>query len=763
MRLRQRLGLRAGIAIVASSSVLLGVVLHRTYTALFGHHIALAVLPLALVGAGLGGVAAHLSPGIARPPKLLAHLGYLATLAAFASLASLLLVLHVKPVDVLDKGPPTRLAILGVAATLPFFFAGFTLAATFRHAARDLGRLGFTVLAAAGVTGPVAVAALRIGAPRAALLAMALDAVAALAFYLAARAHEGSSPMPRVPGQLVATVMLASTALIAGDLGAPWVKTPALRWAPFEKTELREWTVTGLRTVDKAHGGTAMIRTDGTYASPMLEGRLPIPVSPDDLPYVRRRDASPVLVLGAVGGRDVRVAQKHTQKEIHAVDDGAFVLRAWVRDHYKKWNGGFLDKPEVTVAVDDPRGYLRRTTQRFRTIVFALTDAQVPAGLGALAGERAELYTVEAVRDALDRLTPDGAVLLSRWGVETDRALALAMAGLRAAGIADPGAHVFACSNGRSTGLLLTRSALSSREIATIRNHCRRNKLNEAFAPDQTHGDLRRRIATEANVVATMRGAVVDLSPPTDDRPHFFATVPRSMLASALRHPPALRANGLALFVIASATMFSAAALALALVLPAAMRRPRERERGARLPSLAFFASAGAGAALAAAGLSARLPVLLGHPGHALTTVQVAMLAFAAGGCLVAARQPTIFAARGAGYRAQALVALLAVAAVAMGPFVERAIGLPIAARLALSVVALAPFGLLFGGLLALGIKAVAARTPELVPWTLGAGALAAAVASAAGLLVAMALGTSAVLLAAGAACLVAAISVPRG
>jgi hypothetical protein len=114
-----------------------------------------------------------------------------------------------------------------------------------------------------------------------------------------------------------------------------------------------------------------------------------------------------------------------------------------------------------------------------------------------------------------------------------------------------------------------------------------------------------------------------------------------------------------------------------------------------------------------------------------------------------------------AGYRAQVLVLAMAAAAVLLGGLVEAGLGLPFPARLALALGVTAPVGALAGALLLLGIR-ILRRTPGLVPWCVGLFALAAAFAAALGGLVAIQLGASAVLLAAGLAWLVAAVSVPR-
>jgi hypothetical protein len=752
MRLRQRLGLRAGIAILTAAAVLLEIALHRVYAALFGQHLALAVLPLALLGAGAGGVVLYLAPSIARPPALLARLGYLAALTAAGTLAALLIIVHVKAPDAFDRGALGRLLALLVPPALPAFFAGLAIFSILRHAARDLGRLGFTAFAAAAIAGPAAVALLRAGAPRIGLAAMIGDALAALCFYLAARGQ----PIPRTRGAVVATALLASCVLLLGDLGAPWLKISGIRWTPFDKTEVQEWTPLGFVTVDRPAGGMSALRTDGTFGVHILEGKTPPPFAPDELAYTLHKEPGPVAVLGAGGGRELRVALKVGQKEIHAVEPNAFVVRALMGDRYKKMSGDLFDKPEVHVAVEDPRAFLRGTKLRFRTIVFTLPDQQTPAAQGVLAADPAPLYTVEAIRDALDRLTPDGTLVLSRWDGEVDRLVSLSAAGLRLAGIADPPNHLYGCSAQRSTSLLVTRAPIAARDLTALRNQCRRSKFNEAYAADQPHGELRRRLAAEPDARAVAAGELTDLTPPTDDRPYFFATLPRRLLGATLSDWKALSQGHQALLVLAAMIALAVAALALGLVVPA-LRRAPDREHGARMAPLVYFAATGAALVLAQGVFAARLPVLLGHAGHALTTVQVALFAFAGAGALLGGRGAAFRAGRSAGYRAQALVVLLAAAAVGLGPVIEATLGLPLPARLGIAIALLAPVGLLLGSLPVLGIKLLAARTPELVPWCLGAAALAAA----GGVMVAVMLGYGAALLLAGAMALVAAASVP--
>src|SRR6185436_16298611 len=98
-----------------------------------------------------------------------------------------------------------------------------------------------------------------------------------------------------------------------------------------------------------------------------------------------------------------------------------------------------------------------------------------------------------------------------------DRLLTLGVAGLRRAGAADPARHLFACSSARSTSLLLKRSPLTKEEITLLRRHCKKNKFNEEFAPDQPHNELRRRLTAIVDLRDAAPDHPTDLSPPTDD------------------------------------------------------------------------------------------------------------------------------------------------------------------------------------------------------------------------------------------------------
>jgi hypothetical protein len=761
----QRHGLFGGISALACGTVVLEIALTRLYSAFFGQPVAFLALALPLGGIAVGGALLHVVPALARPPVLLARLAYLAGAASAGTIAALLILLNIKAFETFEGGSALlRLAALCASSALPFIAVGAAVAAALRHAPEAAARIHFAALGGAALGVLVAIAALMVGAPRACLLVAILFATTGVVFYVSARraaAVEGSTDR-RANGAAVSTFVLATTVLLAGDVGAPWLKLPSLRWAAVEKVELQHWSESALLTVDKPSGGTAWVRSDGTATTSIVDAKSTPAAHPDELAYVIDRDKGPAAVLGPGGGRDVRAALRLGQKDITAIEPDPFVVSEVLRGRYKALSGDLYDKPEVHVVVADGRSYLLGASPKLRSLVVTLADTSAPAAVGALALTEARLYTVEAFRDYLSALVPEGTLLVSRPEAETDRLLALGAAGLRRSGVTAPAEHLFACTGSKITALLVKRTPFTKDEIGTLRRHCKKSKFVEAFAPDQPQTELRTRILAAGDQRLTALDGLTDLTAPTDDRPYYFQPQAARFLPKILGDLPVLRRERHALFT-AGALVVGGAALALVLLALGLLTRGGATGPSApRLRPMVHFVGLGAGFVLASLALVPRLVAFLGHPAAGASVVVAALLlAAAVGGRLTGSLAPERFAVA-AGRGAQLLVALLALCAAFVAPGLDAAAGLPFAARLGLVVILLAPIGALMGALVPLAVKLVALRSPELVPWCWGLAGVAGIVAIGAGALLTVGLGTSALFLAAGASYLATAASVPE-
>ena len=386
--------------------------------------------------------------------------------------------------------------------------------------------------------------------------------------------------------------------------------------------------------------------------------------------------------------------------------------------------------------------------------------------MGALALSENSLYTTEAFRDFLEHLAPEGTLTVNRWDHEVPRLIALATAGLRAAGAAEPRAHMFSCSHDRTTALLVKREPYSKEEILALRKHCNKNKFREVFAPDVELGDQLERLAASRAGFIDPKGDV-DLRAPTDDRPFFFHTAPAGAVLGLLAKPSELAAQqqGIAMLLGVFAASFVLGALFLFVPLAFGQRRAKAMAGSpgaSRARPLVYFLAIGGGFVFVEMGLMQQLTLFLGHPIYALTTVLVALLLAAGAGSLSTARVPLARAQALGARRAKYLVALLAILAVALGPVLGRAIVLPFDLRVLFTVALLVPVGVLMGSLAPVGVKLVGNRSSTILPWCWGLNGFASVMGTAFGTFVAMSFGFSATLLLAGVAYVIAAVSVPE-
>jgi hypothetical protein len=125
------------------------------------------------------------------------------------------------------------------------------------------------------------------------------------------------------------------------------------------------------------------------------------------LPY-RALHPERVLVLGAGAGASVWLAKKYGAARVDAVEVNPAIPGVLAR--WRHFAGDVYAQPGVRLFSEDARRYLADTTERYDLIELALAltgnSHTQPSGM------EAHLYTVEAVRLFLSRLTPTGVLVL---------------------------------------------------------------------------------------------------------------------------------------------------------------------------------------------------------------------------------------------------------------------------------------------------------------------------------------------------------------
>jgi SAM-dependent methyltransferase len=115
-----------------------------------------------------------------------------------------------------------------------------------------------------------------------------------------------------------------------------------------------------------------------------------------------------VLIVGAGSGTDVAVALAKGAAHVDAVEIDPAIQQIGVERHPNHP----YDDPRVRRIVDDGRAFLRKTTDKYDLVIFALPDSLTLVSTSANVRLESFLFTREAFESVRDHLTPDGLFVL---------------------------------------------------------------------------------------------------------------------------------------------------------------------------------------------------------------------------------------------------------------------------------------------------------------------------------------------------------------
>jgi len=494
------------------------------------------------------------------------------------------------------------------------------------------------------------------------------------------------------------------------------------------------------------------------------------------LPYRLRLDAR-VLVLEPRGGLDVLVALAEGAQAVTAVEANPLIVEA-VRAQ-GEWAGDLYDDLRVTVVVEEGRAYVRRAQERYDVAVLSLTAPHRTITSGAYSLAEDYRYTVQAFADYLARLDEGGLLVVTRWlqipPSEAVRAFALAVEAVERAG-GDPRTNIVALRSYQQVLILVRRGAFTEEELEAVRAFAAPRAFDLVYLPgirpDEVNhynvlpepsyyraciellgaGDADRSGGRDA----WYRAYAFDVEPPDDDWPffsHFFKwqQAPDVLAMAGHTWQPF---GGAGYFVLLALLALAVIAAGVLILLPLAVRGRRGSGREGPLgATLGYFALLGLGYLCVEIPLLQRFILFLGHPAYAMAAVLFALLLFSGLGSLLSRRVPLRLAL--------ILLPLLVVGyALGLPALFEATLAASLGSRLAVTVVALAPPGLLMGIPFPKGLALLERRAPRdsdvLIAWAWGANGAVSVVASILAALLALSFGFSTVL-AVGAACYVGA------
>ena len=431
-----------------------------------------------------------------------------------------------------------------------------------------------------------------------------------------------------------------------------------------------------------------------------------------------RREAR-VFIIGAGGGNDVWAAKTMGASRVKAIELNEPILDIH-RSRLSSWSKGLLEDPRIELVHGEGRSALLRETGRYDVIMMSGIDTWTALASGAYMLAENYLYTREAIESMLDHLVERGILQIIRMSaeMETLRLLSNVHAAFERRGM--PGFEDSVVCLGTPDSLvavLVMRGRFAREELARLARFADEAGVAPLYVPGASLGTRAEQFVLTNDKAAFVRAFPRNLTPTTDDRPYFFNYTKwkNPFAAAAYLDEPTAVSQGNPLFILGQLSLSIFLGVGL-IVLPLAWSKRRRADPRHVRPFLAYFAGLGAGFIAIEIVMMQKLTLFLGHPLYSVTVTLFAMLLFTGLGSLVSRRwfRSNARAAWGVPTGLALLVGGFALAAPA---FVAGFIGLPLPARIALTVTVLAPIGLLLGIPFAFGIRLLDRLNPTLVPW----------------------------------------------
>jgi SAM-dependent methyltransferase len=740
--------------LIGAGTLLLEILLTRIFSVTMWYHFAFVAISLALFGIAASGAIVTVAPGFFRRERGLSHMGTASWAMGASIIGSFLIDLQIPFIPFNASGQVVQayawFAARFLVLALPFFFSGLVIALAFTHSARQVHRTYFADLTGGAFGCFLVVPVLLVfSGPTAVISAGLLPLLAGVLFFRAAGSRHGV--------RIGAASAIAVTLIVAVNANTDFIRIKRVkaydqnrgqyvegpleyeRWHPVSRVAVHPQS-TGYGYVSwfyslpaLKHAGLMvpklMTVTNDAAARTFLYPKLPLGYLRElfrfdlsDLVYGLTSEPD-VLIVGVGGGKDVLSALAFGANRVTGVELNPLMIHV-VQDRFAAYTGRPFDDPRVRIRISEGRNYIASKATKYDVIKISVTDTWTAAAMGAYALTENYLYTVEAIREFVEHLKPGGYLSIVRWYPQESLRLAVLVA--EALEVDKPRLQMAMARSGKTVNLIVKNGRFTPDEIRSLSIRTRDVGLVWIGGGHQLSGpepetrvssapiDRLHRLAARRSELAEIATAVpFSIVPPTDDRPFFFSPVTIREAAEdkhevfnsfTFQHGRALKLLwGLLQISLAVATVF---------VLGPLLLRGR-KHLASDLATNVYFLMLGFGYLLVEIPILQRFILFLGHPTYAVTVVLFALLISSGVGSLVAERVPRQMV----GAVFPALVVVLVIVAAFLPPLLKMWIGLSIVVRVLVTVLIIAPMGLLLGMPFPIGVRALHRIAPDRVPW----------------------------------------------
>jgi hypothetical protein len=747
-----------GTFLIAFVTLALEITLTRILSVIAWYHLAFFAISTAMLGMTAGAVTVYLRPRAFKASRLSDSLAK-ASLAFSISTPLMLVQLCLMPIS-LGRSVMSIFGLLYAtgACALPFYFSGIAVAAVLTRCDLPIGKLYASDLIGASLGCLFVLAGLEfLDAPSLILLCAAIGVLAAQSYAWGSKTFRfKTASLLLFMGLMIAVPVNARSSFGIRPLIVKGHMEDAReymleKWNSFSRVVVyhRQDSIPQCWGPSPKLPQTTLSQhalvIDGSAGTMLRQFR-----DEKDLDHLRYdvtnvgyfiRPTGDACIIGVGGGRDVQSAVLFGHKKVTGIDINPVFIDLLTDPKRFRDFAGIGNREGVKLVVDEARSYLSRHTEKNSTIQMSLIDTWAATGAGAFSLSENGLYTVEAWRLFLSRLDNNGIYTVSRWynpnqPGETGRMLSLAVETLLESGVNDPSRNVVMVSSGRVCTLLLSPSAFTEQDLATLNQVIADKQYQSVLMPgtisqfpvlqkivdSKSSGDLRLAIADEE----------LNFEPPTDENPYFFnllklgalrkyAMKPGFMVADANGNDSGVvRGNLVATVMLTMLLMalllLSIVTIIVPLIVKTRRRGSTRRGGGVLWSAAAYFILIGAGFMFVEMALIQRLSVFLGHPVYALGILLFTMILSTGVGSFASEKisldnHRILFAYPVAA--ASAIVAIRFILVLLLPALVTASMPF----KISVSIILIFPVGFLLGFFFPTGMRLVRKVSSDETPW----------------------------------------------
>src|ERR687886_2985701 len=442
---------------VLSMGVLLfELTLTRLFSIVLWYDYAFMAISVAFFGLGIGALLVHISKRKLAHEKLPTHI--LQSTVAFAASLPIFLLLIGQVI------PPSTsfLYIFYLVSSIPFFFAGVSMALIYLAMPREISKLYFfDLIGAASATLLLDSLMKTVGAES---VLIAINLVVIGPSIIATFLFSPSGGRKSVKDQLVIEnktrfcallALVISGVLLIVNTGSnilaiqpgevkglhyqlinPAFKHLSTQWNSLSRIDVTKQMYFQNSNNNADNNGRskalAAIAIDADADTPIFKwnGSMSdiqwMKDYMDYMPYEISSNNNNTLVIGSGGGEDVLVALAGGAKNVTAVELNPLIISAAKR-FGGSLAGNLYDRKDVHLFIDDGRRFISSTNSKYDKIVIKLVDSWAAQLAGGYALSENYLYTVEAFQQYLRHLDKDngGMLVMTRWNFELPRLMPL--------------------------------------------------------------------------------------------------------------------------------------------------------------------------------------------------------------------------------------------------------------------------------------------------------------------------------------------------